>query len=74
MPVENSTKKDVLPEKKSEGKSWIVFLSLGIFGILGGAAGTAFSFLTPKEELPDLAFPQIPSAKAADTNIYSNLK
>ena len=73
MPVENSTKKDVLPEKKSEGKSWIVFLSLGIFGILGGAAGAAFSFLAPKEELPDLAFPQIPSAKAADTNIYSNL-
>ncbi|MBR3254080.1 DUF3048 domain-containing protein [Candidatus Saccharibacteria bacterium] len=73
MPVENSTKQPTKPQKKPSEKSWIVFLVLGIFGILGGAGCAAFGFLAPKEKAPDLVFPQAPSAKAADNNIYSNL-
>ena len=53
-------------------KSWLVFLIIGIVGVLGGVACLLVALLAPKEILPDLEFPTIPSTTSV-TKIYSNL-
>lgn len=59
-------------EPKKSPRSWLIFLIAGIVGIIGGVACLLVVFLTPKEVLPDLTFPDIPS-KVSTTKIYSNL-
>lgn len=46
---------------------------LGLVGIAGGVACGLTGFLLPKETLPDLNFPQIPSKSDEKTEYYSNL-
>lgn len=59
------------PEKSGRDDS-LIFLILGVLGILGGVACILIGILTPKPEVQDLVFPEIPSTKA-DNNIYSKL-
>lgn len=60
--------------KEPKGKSWIVFLSIGIFGILAGAGCIAAVFLMPEKILDDITFPTIPSKVADESSkTYSNL-
>lgn len=54
-------------------KKWLVFLLCGIFGLLGGIGCILAIFLLPKEALPDLDFPTIPSATETGEKIYSDL-
>ncbi len=49
-----------------------IFFGVGICGLIGGLACALVGLLTPREMLPDLVFPEVPSKKA-DNNIYSNL-
>ena len=70
FPQDNS-----LASAKSSGKSsraWLVFLILGIIGMMGGVACVLVVFLMPKEVLPDLDFPAVPSAKV-ENKYYSHL-
>ncbi len=53
-------------------KAWLVFLILGIIGVLSGAACILVVFLLPEEVLPDLDFPEVPSAKVENA-FYSPL-
>ena len=85
MPVENSTNfssnisekelRDAFTseEKTKHGKKWAVFLALGITGLIGGVACGVAGFFLPKETLPDISFPQIPSKTAETGEFYSNL-
>ena len=66
-PVQNSENS----AKKS--KSWLVMLIIGIVGLFGGVAMFLVPFIIPKEALPDLTFPTIPSQKPDETAVYSNL-
>ena len=66
-PVENSDKK---PKKTS--KSWIIMLIVGIVGIIGGVVMFVLPFVLPKEALPDLTFPSIPT-KETEPVAVSNL-
>jgi len=50
----------------------VAFLVIGIIGIIAGIICVATVFLLPKEVLPDLDFPQIPTTITA-TKYYSNL-
>ena len=63
-------------EKKSEPakkrRAFIVLIVLGILEFLGGLACILFVLLTPKEELPDLVFPEIPSSRS-EAAVYSDL-
>lgn len=54
------------------GKAWIVFLIIGIVGILGGIGCILAAVLKPKEETAKLTFPQVPS-KVASEQTYSAL-
>lgn len=65
---ENKPKKSDKPSKK-----WLFFLIGGIFGILGGAGMIVAMFLIPREVLPDLTYPEIPSKKSEEGKIYSDL-
>ncbi len=58
-------------EEKNK-KSWIIFLILGIFGVICGVVMFVIPFVVPKEALPDLTFPTIPSQVSA-AGVYSNL-
>lgn len=71
--VEKIDKKSGKNEGAPTSKKWLVFLLIGIFGILGGAGCILAIFLLPKEVLPDLEFPQIPSTTEATGKIYSDL-
>lgn len=70
-PVQNfdNSKKNA----KKGSKSWLIMLIFGIVGIIGGVVMFLFPFIVPKEALPDLVFPTIPSEKPTETAIYSNL-
>lgn len=69
---EDEKPKKVEKEAKSS-KKWLVFLLCGIFGILGGAGMIVAMFLIPREVLPDLSYPTIPSAKSEEGKVYSDL-
>lgn len=62
-------KKDA--DKKAK-KGWLVFLIVGILGILGGAGCLLFVFLSPQEEAKNLTFPNIPSTEQ-ENSTYSAL-
>lgn len=69
-------KKKAKKEASKEGKpskKWLLFLLGGIFGILGGAGMIVAMFLIPREVLPDLIYPEIPSAKSEEGKVYSDL-
>ncbi len=55
------------------GKSWIAFLIGGILALLGGVGCILAIFLLPKEVLPDLEFPEIPTVKTEEGKVYSDL-
>ena len=63
--------KDEINNNKSQ-KSWLVFLILGIFGLVGGVACVLVILLMPEEILPEIDFPEIPS-KVEETKYYSRL-
>ena len=71
--VEKIDKKSGKNEGAPNSKKWLVFLFVGIFGILGGAGCILAIFLLPKETLPELEFPQVPSATQTSNKIYSDL-
>lgn len=71
--VEKVNKKSGKNEGEVTSKKWLVFLLIGIFGILGGVGCILAIFLIPKEALPDLVFPQIPSSTETSDKIYSDL-
>ena len=54
-------------------KKWLVFLICGIIGVIGGGVMIALPFLLPKDVLPDLEYPTIPSAVDSSEKIYSDL-
>lgn len=58
---------------KKASKSGILMLIFGILGCVGGAVMFILPFVLPKEALPDLNFPAIPSAKADTDAVYSDL-
>ncbi len=60
MPVENS---------KKSLEIW--FLISGILGVVGGITMALIGLLTPKEDLPDLIFPD--TTAIVDTGVYSRL-
>lgn len=66
-------KKEEKPEKTPFSKRDLVFLIIGILGIIGGGVMIALPFLLPKEALPTLSFPAIPSAPESGEKIYSSL-
>ena len=70
FPQDNNTT-PIEPSKKGS-KAWLVFLILGLISMLGGVACVLVVFLLPKEELPDLEFPAVPSAKV-ENKYYSHL-
>ena len=47
--------------------------TIGICGIIGGIALACAGIFTPREALPDLVFPKIPSETPGGNNIYSRL-
>ena len=59
------------PERKN-GRKWLVFLILGIVGILGGASLVLVSMILPEEEVLGITFPDIPS-KIDEEKSYSLL-
>ncbi len=65
-PIENKTKK---PKKN---QNWLVFLIIGIVGILGGAGLILFSLLGQTAEIISPVFPKIPTTTKAE-NVYSAL-
>ena len=69
---EDEKPKKVEKEAKSS-KQWLAFLLCGIFGILGGAGMIVAMFLIPREVLPDLSYPEIPSTKSEEGKVYSDL-
>lgn len=77
MPVENSEKisenREIENKAVRESKNWLVFLISGVIGILGGVGCILMEILTPKPEIPELEFPKIPSEKAENGVVYSNL-
>lgn len=54
-------------------KKWLVFLIVGIVGLLGGITCILLTFLLPKESLPDLVYPTIPSKTSSNDIVYSDL-
>ena len=79
-PVENSTEKPVVSDNKEQlaeapktSKSWLVMLILGILMLAGGVVMFVLPFVLPKEVLPDLTFPTIPSKKSDESAVYSDL-
>ena len=60
------------PRTEKASKSWLVFLIIGILGLIGGIACLLVVLLKPEVVLADLDFPDIPSS-AATAKIYSNL-
>jgi hypothetical protein len=71
--IEKIDKKSGKKEGAPTSKKWLAFLLIGLFGILGGVGCILAIFLLPKETLPDLEFPQIPSAVETTDKIYSDL-
>ncbi len=72
---ENTTAKKH-SKSKSESKNSkanLIFLITGIIASLGGIACILFVFLAPKDLIPDLVFPEIPSQKTSEVKIYSTL-
>ncbi|MBR3254419.1 DUF3048 domain-containing protein [Candidatus Saccharibacteria bacterium] len=72
MEAENQEPLAIQNQLNKTPKSWLVFLIIGIVGVLGGVACLLVALLAPKEILPDLEFPTIPSTTSV-TKIYSNL-
>lgn len=75
MEADNSQASKPVTELKPDikpKKTWLVFLILGIIGMIGGGACILVVFLLPEEVVPDLVFPEIPSAKV-ENELYSNL-
>lgn len=62
------SKKDVDTSKK-----WLTVSIFGAVAALAGVACLVASFLIPKEALPDLTFPKIPSSETTGEKVYSNL-
>ncbi len=50
-----------------------IFASFGIIGVAIGVVLMILPFILPKEALPDLFFPEVPSKNANETAIYSDL-
>ena len=46
---------------QSTDKKWLVFLIIGIVGLLGGVGAILFTFLMPEPEVAELAFPSLPT-------------
>lgn len=59
------------PKSTPKSRAGIVMIIGGIVCLIGGAVLFALPFLLPKEVLPELSFPQIPSAEVSES--YSNL-
>ena len=82
-PVENSDEKLASSFRKADrsavkhsgkkSRANAVMLGLGVVGILGGVGCALAGVLMPREMLPDLTFPVVPSAVETDNNIYSKL-
>lgn len=58
-------------KKYSVGQKILLFC--GILAMIGGIICAVLPFLLPKEVITELHFPEIPSAKTEDHNIYSRL-
>ena len=71
-PKKSKTQKTEKKPKQKGKKSNLVLLILGILMLIGGGVCVALPFVLPKEALPDLTFPKIPSKVAAE-KIYSDL-
>ena len=59
-------------ERGATNKLWLVFLIVGIVGLIGGISCILVAVLRPKEETAGLTFPQIPS-KTDSEQAYSAL-
>lgn len=53
-------------------KAWLILTIIGSIGLVAGIGCIVATFFIPKEELPELEFPRIPSAVRKDA-FYSNL-
>ena len=56
---ENGTNNDNSLVENSNSKSFLIEIIIGFLCLVGGASCILFVFLTPKEVLPDLVFPNI---------------
>ena len=59
--------------EKKQSKTWIAMV---VLGVVAGAAGVIMMLAPvwlPKEALPDLAFPSLPTVKSSGVGIYSDL-
>ena len=57
---------------QSTDKKWLVFLIIGIVGLLGGVGAILFTFLMPEPEVAELAFPSLPTV-LEEKHTYSAL-
>ncbi len=79
LKIDNSDLKDIVKKSekldlksKNPKKLWLVFLIIGVIGIVGGAICLLVAFLIPIEEREALVFPEIPT-KAETEEVYSEL-
>ncbi len=70
---ENLNKEAKNSEKSRFSKRDLVFLIIGIFGIIAGAVMISLPFLLPKEVKEALSFPAIPTTPESKEKAYSSL-
>ena len=66
--------KEAKAKKRTDagGKCWLVFLIIGIMGIIGGVMCLLFGLFRPREAIADVVFPKLPTAATSEGN-YSDL-
>lgn len=71
--LSDAEKLDKKGSKTPKSHQNAVLTALGIVGIITGALFMILPFALPKEALPDLVFPEVPSKASDETAIYSDL-
>ena len=65
-------KSDIVLDTDKPSKAWVILLTLGIIGMVGGVACTVGSFLIPAPEVATDEYPTLPSSSTSE-KIYSDL-